>query len=628
MPDKPSKNTRAKKNMRQFPVRHFHGLRLLRVLVSLVVLLGFLLALTDFRQAIPDPIGHFLASLQFIPALQSSLEGVVSSSLIILVCLLVGTLIFGRVYCSFLCPLGIFQDILIWISTKIRGKNFKGFRYSKPVKAIRWIMLGIVTLSLIGGLGSLLITWIDPYSQFARMINMFLRPALAELNNALVGVSDTFFYVPTLWAPVGWFLIPILLLLACVWYFALRHGRLYCNTLCPVGALLGVLSRFSAFKLRFDQSACIKCGACMKSCRSQCINLRDGEIDYSRCVNCFDCASVCSERGIHYQYSWGKKKALPQPTVPPPCSCKTKETPQSSDSIMGMLPSANRRAFLGTTLLGAATSIISCTEQKSKSKTSSASKQAPSPHAISPAGSQSVARFLDFCTACHLCLEACPTKCLRPAYMEYGIKGILKPHLMFDDAGAFCNFDCTACADVCPAGAILPISLAEKKKTRIAKAKFHRRQCIATKDKTDCGACSEHCPTKALDMVALEQPQWDNDSCMQCSDCITICPVKAISWITKPTNNQLGVLSIDYKKCIGCGKCAKHCEGSALIMKPSQWDIRVPKLNTDYCIGCGACESACPVKAVTVSAIPIHEPAKVLVQKQAEDPNAGKDFAF
>lgn len=587
------------------------GWKILRITVATLVMACFLLVLTDFRNDISESPGHFLASLQFVPALQSVLAGIVVPSLVILIGLILATLLFGRIYCSFLCPMGIFQDILIWASKKIRGKSFKGFRHAKPV---RWVRAGILTLAALAfafGVGTFFLTWLDPYSQFARMTNMFIRPSLAEANNALAGASDgTLFTVAPLWPHIGWALAPLLILLAAIIIMAVRKGRLYCNTVCPVGAVLGIFSRFSAFKLSFDRSACVKCGKCMKACRSQCIDLKKGEIDYSRCVNCFDCASACDERGIHYRFSWKGST----PGQEKPASIKAGKT------TAPILPSASRRTFLGTSFAGIATSVIAAAEEKTGAK-NKPSRDSLSPRAISPAGSKSVERFLDSCTACHLCLEACPTKCLRPAYMEYGLKGIMKPHLTFE--GAFCNFDCTACADACPAGAILPIELAEKKKTRIAKARFIRKKCIAALDKTDCGACSEHCPTKALDMTALLQPKWDGDICSRCHDCVKTCPVGAISW-----DRSSGDITINFNKCIGCGKCARKCPTQALDMATAQWDIRVPVLDADYCIGCGACEAACPVRAVVVNGIPVHEEAKVKAKEKAVDPNEGKDFAF
>lgn len=601
--------------------KHFYLLRVLRIIIAAIVLGLFTIAFANIFQLLPNSWGHTLAEFQFTPALQSTLSGVIVPSAIILAGLLAATLLFGRVYCSFLCPLGIFQDVLIRISRMLKTGKAKAFRYAPSVRWIRGTVLALVILSMLTGIGNLLM-WLDPYSQFGRMMSMVFRPTLAEINNVFAGLSDTFYHIPPDWIYVGAVTFIPLALLAVIWIMALRKGRLYCNTLCPVGAFLGLISRYSAFRPTIDKSACIKCGMCMKSCKSQCIDLKKGDIDYSRCVNCFDCSSSCNERGIHYRFTWRtRKEGSPKDRSEKSGGRTGKKTekPQapSAEQVMNALPSGNRRAFLGATLLGAAATIN--TKTGNKFTRTASSPAAPSAHAISPPGSKSVRHFLDFCTACHLCLEACPTKCLRPAYMEYGLNGILKPHMDFSEG--FCNFDCTSCADVCPAGAIRPIDLAEKKHTRIAKAELHLPECIAACDKTDCGACSEHCPTKALDMVDIQQPTWDADSCILCGDCTHTCKVKAVS-IVKDR------IVIDYDKCTGCGDCIKTCQGSALEMKKSRWNIRIPKLSVQYCIGCGACEFACPVKAVRIHAIPVHEQAEVLVQKQVEDPNAGKDFAF
>ena len=470
---------------------------MIRILVSLAVFVTLLFSFVDIRQAFPKTWGHYLAQIQFPPALESTLAGVVWPSLVILAVLLVGTLLFGRVYCSFICPLGIFQDIVSRISRLVRGKKYKVPRYAKPVRGIRLAFLILFFGSFLAGLQAYVVGWLDPYSQFGRLGNMFLRPAAAEVNNALTGVSDYFFQVAPQWPQVGWLLLPVLVLLLVVTIMATLRGRLYCNTVCPVGALLGLVSRYSAFKMVFDKGACVKCARCMKACKAQCIDLKTSEIDYSRCVACFDCEASCNEHGLRYRFTWGQKDTAAD-AAGKACACRhtpsEAETPQkaehpSSAQIMSALPLTSRRAFLGASALGALTTVTAYAADRKLASPS------VSPRAISPPGSQSVSHFLDHCTACHLCLEACPTKCLRPAYLEYGAKGFLKPHLTFEHG--FCNFDCTACADVCPAGAILPIPLKQKQKTRIARAHFDDQNCIVVKNKKDCGACSEHCPTKA-----------------------------------------------------------------------------------------------------------------------------------
>ncbi len=615
------------------PHMALHPLRVLRIVCASIVFILFLLAFTDIYQLFPDSWGRNLASFQLIPALNGALSGILIPAGIILAFLLVATLVLGRVYCSFLCPLGIFQDLLIRLSKLFRTQKSpkRFFRYEPPVRWVRGIILALVILSMITGVGSL-IMWLDPYSQFGRMISLIVRPLIVEGNNMIVDWNDSLYTIPSRWVVLGWATIPAVILLVSICVLAISRGRLYCNTICPVGTFLGLLSRFSLFKLEIDKSACVKCAACMKSCKSQCIDLKHSIIDHSRCINCFDCVSVCQEHGIRYRFAWKKKdpefhqsnKPSKNTQQPAPKGQQTdalssrQATPsQTQVHVDHLLPSFSRRTFMGVTLTGLTASI---TPPGQTTTSSSYSK-----YAISPPGSQSIDHFISRCTACHLCLEACPTQCLRPSYLDYGWSHIFKPHLDFSEG--FCNFDCNACSMACPAGAIQPIDLAEKKHTRIARAVFDQTSCIAARDKTDCGACSEHCPTKALDMVKLQQPIWDPDSCTNCGECAPACPVKAISYIPTNSGDQFRV-EIDTKKCIGCADCVNTCSVSALHMEDSKWDIRVPQLSATYCIGCGACEFACPEKAVRVEGIAVHEQAEVLIQQQVEDPNAGKDFAF
>jgi ferredoxin len=145
---------------------------------------------------------------------------------------------------------------------------------------------------------------------------------------------------------------------------------------------------------------------------------------------------------------------------------------------------------------------------------------------VSPPGSLGLAHFTSRCTACHLCVSACPTRILTPSLFEYGIDGIFLPRM--DYAHGTCTYDCVLCGEVCPSGAILPLPLEEKKLTQIGKAKFIKDECIVVTKKTDCGACSEHCPTKAVRMVAYEQglviPELNNDLCIGCGSCEHPCP--------------------------------------------------------------------------------------------------------
>ena len=148
-------------------------------------------------------------------------------------------------------------------------------------------------------------------------------------------------------------------------------------------------------------------------------------------------------------------------------------------------------------------------------------------HPVTPPGSVSFEHFTKLCTACHLCVSACPTQVLQASFLEYGLGGIMQPRM--DYHKEYCNFECTACGEVCPTGAILPLNVEKKKITQIGKVIFIKENCIVETDGTDCGACSEHCPTKAVTMKphkGLFLPEVNTEICIGCGACEFACPVE------------------------------------------------------------------------------------------------------
>jgi ferredoxin len=146
-------------------------------------------------------------------------------------------------------------------------------------------------------------------------------------------------------------------------------------------------------------------------------------------------------------------------------------------------------------------------------------------HPVTPPGSISIAHFTGACTACYLCVTRCPGKVIEPGMAVYGKVGVLMPHL--SNRQGYCNFQCTVCGEVCPTGAILPLTREEKKQAQVGRVHFIRENCIVITQKTECGACSEHCPTKAVNMVVengLRVPVVNPDICVGCGACEYACP--------------------------------------------------------------------------------------------------------
>lgn len=511
-------------------------LRLLRVLTGAAVLTAFLATFIDLRSSLPTSFGFTLASTQFVPALLGFATGAVTATALILI---VGvTLLFGRVYCSAICPLGILQDVVArvrsWLS---RRRPLLPFR-SAHVWVRRGFLWGTLAGMLTGWYGFTL-SLLDPYSTFGRIASGIFRPLVGYLNNVLAGGANAagltlMNRVEAQWAAAGALALP-LMGLTVVTVMAARSGRLYCNTVCPVGTLLGWLSARGAFRLTLDSAACPKCGDCLRVCKAQCLDLRTGTIDASRCVACYNCINACTDHRIGYRFAWQRRARTTQASAPAATARQTASTTTAPDQ--------QRRAFvaeLGTAVATAAgvTALLSVA-RAAESDGEVSGDRSPGRHrerrgghnesrAIAPPGAGSVNQLLEHCTACHLCISACPTHVLQPAFLEYGIQGLMKPRLDF--AIAYCNFDCRRCSEVCPDGALAPLSLEEKHSAKIGVAKLDLERCIVKSQGTDCAACSEHCPTKAVDTKPygdnLRLPWVHGESCIGCGACEFACPVE------------------------------------------------------------------------------------------------------
>jgi ferredoxin len=503
-----------------------HRLKQLRVVVALGMIAGLTAAFTDFRSAIPWWVGHSLASVQLIPSLVALATGATLS--LACVVIVITTLVAGRVYCSAVCPLGILQDVIARVAAWFRRKHPAFLPYAPPVTWLRQVFLWATIAGVAAGWTGFVLSLVDPYSNFGRLASDLFRPVVTLANNAAADAANaigvgTLYRVAPPWAGGGALHQPALLLLLLVVLVVLR-GRLYCNTLCPVGTLLGWLARRAAFRLVIDERVCGKCGDCLRACKAQCIDLRHKTIDFSRCVTCYNCLGACPDRGIGYRFAWTRKTDHhPAPAV--------------SGFAAAPAPDPWRRAFLTDTALAVAATLgvpLALAAQiparpanRGGKKREDAEDTEPS-RAICPPGAVSVDRFLDRCTACHLCLSACPTQVLQPAFLEYGIAGLMMPRLDFTKSP--CAYTCRACGEVCPDGAISLLDLADKQLIRIGEAHLDVDKCIVKTKGTDCAACSEQCPTQAVTTVPfgtnLRLPQLNRDFCIGCGGCEYACPVQ------------------------------------------------------------------------------------------------------
>ena len=485
-------------------------LRKIRIILASVFFIGVTLLFLDFTGAAHAWLG-WMAKVQFLPAVLALNFGVVAV-------LLVLTLLFGRVYCSVICPLGVMQDIISWIHGKTKKKNRFRFSYSPAINWLRYGVLALFIVALVAGLHSL-VALIAPYSAYGRIASNLLAPVYQLGNNFFAWIAERAgsyaFYSTEVWIRSGATFAIAAATFAVVAVLAWKHGRTWCNTICPVGSVLGLFSRFSVFAPVIDTEKCRNCGLCGKQCKSSCINMKEHEIDYSRCVACMDCIDTCKEGAIHYACRYGKKGS------PSPAQGNVDKS---------------KRAFLVSSAI--ATTAVAAKAQDMKVDGGLAEiERATKPERqtrLVPAGSLSLKNFADHCTACQLCVSVCPNQVLRPST---SLMTLMQPEMSYERG--YCRPECTKCSDVCPAGAIRPISVEEKSSTQIGHAVVCLDNCVVNTDEVSCGNCARHCPAGAISMVrknpddpkSLRIPVVNEERCIGCGACENLCPARPFTAI-------------------------------------------------------------------------------------------------
>jgi ferredoxin len=448
----------------------------------------------------------WLAKIQFLPA-------VLALNVAVVVGLALLTLIFGRIYCSVICPLGVLQDVLARLNRK---KN--KYTYSREVRWLRYPMLVVMVVALVAGVGSLF-QLLAPYSAYGRIATMIMQPLWMLGNNVLGFLAERSnsyaFYTVDVWMkslPVFVIALATLVLLVVL---AWRGGRTYCNTICPVGTVLSFLARFSLLKVRFVEDKCKNCSLCSKNCKAACIDFKSHQVDYSRCVVCGNCISQCKFGALKYTWKAGNAE-------------KTGGAGETVD--------ARKRSFLVGTALVATGALAQKKEKLMDGGLAEIEdKVAPVRQTpLTPPGSLSFQHFAQHCTGCQLCVSECPNDVLRPSG---DLLHLMLPEMSYERG--HCRPECTRCGEVCPAGAITPVDKDEKSSIQIGHAVFIQKNCVAVTDGVECGNCSRHCPVGAIEMVALreddEESPWvpavNEEACIGCGACEYVCPARPFSAI-------------------------------------------------------------------------------------------------
>ena len=475
-------------------------LKRIRTILAAVVFVLITLLFLDFTGTAHHWL-DWMAKIQFLPA-------VMALNVVVIVALVLLTLVFGRIYCSVICPLGVFQDVL----ARFRRKKNK-YSYSKEVRWLRYPVLVLFIIALVAGVG-IIFQLLAPYSSYGRIATMIFQPIWMLGNNVLGTIAeraDSYaFYTVDVWMKSLPVLILAIVTLVILFILAWRGGRTYCNTICPVGTILSFLARFSILKIRFDEDKCKNCSMCSKNCKAACIDYKTHTVDYSRCVVCGNCIDKCKFGALSYSFSPTAKK---------------------NDSV-----DASKRSFL---IAGALASTAALAQKKEKLMDGGLAeledkvtpeRQTP----LTPPGSRSFQHFADHCTGCQLCVSECPNDVLRPST---DLMHFMLPSMSYEKG--YCRPECTRCSDVCPAGAIKPLDDVEKSSIQIGHAVWIKKNCVVLTDEVECGNCARHCPSGAIEMVPLDEndeespmvPAINEAACIGCGACEYVCPSRPFSAI-------------------------------------------------------------------------------------------------
>jgi len=448
-----------------------------------------------------DPLNAsaaMLASRAWIPQLAPALAT------------LVLTLVLGRVWCGWICPLGTLLDWVRFPAAVRRSLSISA-RW-RQVKTL--LLIGTLVMAL---LGSLFLLLLDPLAILTRTMTSAVLPVL---NHTVTAFERTLYPLRFLRPLVDWLesvlrgsVLPViqpvfahsvligLFFTAIVGLNALAD-RFWCRYLCPLGALLGLLSKISILR-PIIPAACSRCGHCVSACRVDAISSGDGyRIEPAECIVCLDCLVACPESSISFN-----------PTLK--ASASTAYDPGRREILASVAASAASLALL---------------------RVAPQTKQVH-PHLMRPPGADDEAKFLSSCLRCSQCMKVCPTSGLQPVLFETGVEGMWTPNLVA--RLGYCDYGCNACGQVCPSGAIPAMALDEKRQAVLGEAVVDRNRCLPWAQGIPCIVCEEMCPipekairvenvpitTDTGETITLQRPYVLQDLCIGCGICEYQCPM-------------------------------------------------------------------------------------------------------
>jgi polyferredoxin len=498
----------------------------------------FLLLRTEFRGSLsgsageirlPYPVGLFFRLDPLVALTNALASHALYQGLLLSLLVLIPTMFLGRFFCGWVCPLGsIHHFFSSWKSERKRGKQLlESNRYKRWQTTKYYLLLAALVAAL---LGSGVVGWLDPFSFLVRSLGLSILPATNYgLQAFLRGLELNRFGAIRLVGGILHFILGTLLLnfkqpyfrqgvwLGVLFIFIVtlnfRITRFWCRALCPLGALLGIVSRWSVLGLVKSPEHCNDCNRCLLRCQGGDDPIGGVPWHQAECHLCLNCVDECPEHGLEFKFF--------------PAQKTVGANLQRRKVLTGLAAGAGLVPLLRATPGFAA-------ERHER--------------LLRPPGAVDEEFFLSRCIRCGECMKVCPNNALQPALTEAGVEGLWTP-IVVPRAG-YCETSCVLCSQVCPTGAIWEITAKEKgwsvdvgaatKPIRLGTAFYDRGRCLPWAMATDCIVCEEWCPTspKAIyfrpaevidaagSVKQVKQPYLDPARCVGCGACEHACPVQ------------------------------------------------------------------------------------------------------
>ncbi|MBP7937463.1 MAG: 4Fe-4S binding protein [Phycisphaerae bacterium] len=435
---------------------------------------------------------------------------------VVLLCLLV-----PRAFCGYLCPLGTLIDLFDWLV----GRRIRRFHLSPEGREGRWwihIRYYLLVSVLGASLGGVLL------SGFVAAIPVLTRGLLFTGGRLQLSLMKGQKHL----LPANWALYASIVLFAGTFLVSLLGPRFWCRCLCPSGAILSLLSPFRVGQRRV-QDTCFGCGKCAQVCRFDAVN-QDFTTRTSHCTFCQTCGGVCPTGSIKFVTRWNK------------------EAPKPAGEIFRPPSPLSRRGFLAASILGTVTAAPGLVTSRQGSDR---------PRPIRPPGSVPEDEFLALCIRCGECFKVCPGPVLHPAGTDYGLDALWTPVAHLHHAG--CHQDCNFCTQVCPTGAIQPLELAVKRRTRMGLARIDPDTCLpyrGDKLRQDCDLCYVECRRAGYDAIEMKETRIELNPPP---------PEGVFSEVELEAMSRIRVPVVKVEACVGCGICEYRCHTRHVVQKPT-----------------------------------------------------------